>query len=148
MMSAYKPSMVRVRGLIAQDRTLAVLIPEAERLRELNVRFGKAVMPAVARVCRIVALQGTTAVVHCGNGAAASRLRSQTSTVARSLTTAETPVDTLKIKLRADWNLPARAEKAGMGMQAVEAWTELEAQLPEGGLKEAIDRLIHHHQRR
>jgi hypothetical protein len=144
-MSAYKPSLVRVRGLIAQDRTLAMLVPEAERLRTLNQRFGKAVAPAVARVCRIVALQGTTALVHCGNGAAAARLRSQATTVARALATAEQPVETLKIKLRADWNLPARPEKAGMGTQAVTAWAELESQLPEGGLKEAVDRLLHHH---
>jgi len=147
-MSAYKPSLVRVRGLIAQDRSLAVLVPEAERLRGLNLRFGKAVAPAVARVCRVVALQGTTALVHCGNGAAASRLRSQATTVARALSSAELPVESLKIKLRADWNLPPRPEKAGMGTQAVAAWAELEAQLPEGGLKEAVDRLIHHHQGR
>lgn len=147
-MSAYKPSMLRVRGLIAQDRTLAALVPEAERLRELNLRFGKSVTPAVARVCRIVAVEGTTALVHCGNGAAASRLRSQSTTVARSLATAAVPIESLKIKLRADWNLPLRAEKAGMGTQAVQAWAELEAQLPDGGLKDAIDRLIHHHQRR
>lgn len=136
--------MLRVRGLIAQDRTLALLIPEAEQLRELNVRFGKAVTPAVARVCRVVELQGTTALVHCGNGAAASRLRSQTTTLARALATPSVPVETLKIRLRADWNLPPRPEKSGMPDAAVTAWIELEHQLPEGGLKAAVDHLIRH----
>lgn len=145
-MSAYKPSLVRVKGLIAEDRTLAVLLPEAARLQELNRRFAKSVSPAVARVCRIVALQGTIALVHCGNGAAASRLRSQATTVARAVSTSAVAVEGLKIKLRADWNLPARPEKSGMGREAVAAWSELEGRLPEGGLKAAVDRLVRRHQ--
>jgi len=146
--SGFKTALVHVRGLIAQDRTLALLVPEAQRLQELNRRFARAVTPAVARVCRIVALDGTTAIVHCGNGAAASRLRSQSTTVARALSSPDVAVDGLKIKLRADWNLPARPEKAGLGGKALQAWDELEGQLSEGGLKAAVDRLIRHHKTR
>lgn len=146
--SGFKTALVHVRGLIAQDRTLALLVPEAERLQALNRRFLRAVTPAVARVCRIVALQGETAIVHCGNGAAASRLRSQARTVAKALCSPEASVMDLKIKLRADWNLPPRPEKPGLDGKALQAWTELEDQLPEGGLKSAVDRLIHHHKSR
>lgn len=146
--SAYKTALEHVRGLIAQDRTLVLLVPEAQRLQELNRRFARAVTPAVARVCRIVDLEGKTAIVYCGNGAAASRLRSQSTTVARALSTPDAAVDGLKIKLRADWNLPTRPEKAGLGGKALQAWDELEGQLPEGGLKAAVDRLIRHHKTR
>jgi hypothetical protein len=134
--------MMRVRGLIAEDRALAVLLPEVERLRQLEARFRAAVSPALARACRVAAWQDGMALIHCANGAAAARVRSQATTLAKAMSTPAQPVEALKVKLRADWNRPAGREKPGMSRKALDAWGALESNLPEGGLKQSIDRLL------
>jgi len=138
-------SLERVRGVIARERSLALLLPEADRLAELNRRLARALPPAIAAACRVAAVQGSTALVYCGNGAAASRLRSQAKTVAGQLADAATPIDDLKVKLRADWNLTPKPAKPGMAPPALAAWREFDAELPEGALKAAVDRLLAHH---
>lgn len=143
-MSSFKSPLVRLRGLIAAERTLAVLLPEAERMQALNTRFAKSVPAAVARACRVVAVEGASARVYCSNGSAAARLRSSATTVARALNSAEQPVETLTVKVRADWSLPQKPEKPGMARKGLSAWSELENQLPDGELKAAIDHLIRH----
>jgi hypothetical protein len=143
-MSALKSPLVRLRGLIAAERTLAVLLPEAERMQALNTRLAKAVPPAVARACRVVALDGETARIYCSNGSAAARLRSSATRIAGALASADQPVSDLKVKVRADWSLPQKPEKPGMARQGITAWAELEQKLPDGDLKAAIDHLVRH----
>ncbi|MEW5894023.1 MAG: DciA family protein [Pseudomonadota bacterium] len=135
---------VRLRGLLKENAGLAALLPEAERLRELNRRFARAVGPVLARACRVAALQGDAAVVYCGNGAAAARLRAQSATVCRALADGNAPVSELKIKLRADWAQAPRPEKTGMGSQALAAWEALESSVADPELKAAIARLLRH----
>lgn len=137
----------RLRSLLAGERPLAVLLPQARRIVELNRVFARAVPPGVARACRLVALQGDTAVVYCAHGSAAARLRSQTRTLAAALSAAGDPVRVVMVKVRADWAAPERAEKAGMAPAALEAWAELQAALPEGPLKHAVTRLLRHQRR-
>lgn len=137
----------RLRSLLAGERPLAVLLPQARRINALNRAFARAVPPGVARVCRLVALQGDTAVVFCAHGAAAARLRSQVRSLAAALSAAGEPVRVIMVKVRADWAAPERAEKAGMAPAALEAWAELQAALPEGALKNAVARLLRHQRR-
>jgi hypothetical protein len=139
---AYRSSFQPVRTLIGQDRSLAVLLPEAERMRELNGRLARVLPAAVARACQVVAVTRGEALIYCGNGAAASRVRSQAAGVARVLA-----VDSVKVRMQADWARPERPEKAGLGRRALAAWDELEHELPEGDLRAAIDRLLGHHRR-
>lgn len=140
---AYRPSpLQRIRGILRGDPTLAVALPEAERLRELNRRFAGVVPPAVARACRVAAIQGETALIYCANGAAASRVRSQATGVGRALTRPDAPVLAVKVKVRADWTLPEKREKTGLGPAALNAFRELDDTLPEGDLKAAVDALL------
>ncbi len=157
---AYRPSpLQRIRGILRGDPTLAVALPEAERLRELNRRFAGVVPAAVARACRVAAIQGDTALIYCANGAAASRVRSQATGVARALSNrsparprtdsgevseaaAPTDVLTVKVKIRADWTLPEKREKRDIGAAALAAFRDLDAQLPDGDLKAAVDALL------
>jgi len=134
--------MQRVRGILRNDPTLAVALPEAERLRELNRRFAGVVPPAVARACRVAAIQGETALVYCANGAAASRVRSQATGVGRVLTRPDAPVLSVKVKIRADWTLPEKREKTGLGPAALAAFRDLDKALPDGDLKDAVDALL------
>lgn len=140
---AFRPSpLVRVRGLLQADHSLSVALPEAERLVALNRRFAGVVPKAVALACRVAAIQGDTALVFCANGAAASRVRAQAKGVAQALAQAGVPVSTVKVKVRADWSLPERPEKHDMPAAALGAFQELETTLPDGELKEAVERLL------
>ena len=140
---SYRPSsMQSVRGLLRCDPMLSVALPEAQRLTELNRRFAGVVPAAVARACRVAAIQGETALVYCANGAAASRVRSQASGVGRALTRVDAPVLAVKVKVRADWTLPEKHEKKGMGPAALAAFRDLDQTLPEGDLKAAVDALL------
>jgi len=134
----------RLRNLLAGERPFAVLLPQARRISELNRVFTRAVPPGVARVCRLVALQGDTAVVFCAHGSAAARLRSQTRSIAAALSTTGEPVRVIMVKVRVDWSAPEHPQKAGMAPAALEAWAELQASLPEGALKNAVARLLRH----
>ena len=145
---AFKPPLQRIRVLIGQDRGLAALLPEAQRLRELNARLARALPRAVAEACQVAALVDGEVLIMCGNGAAASRVRGTATTLARALTTDRQPVDRLKVRVRADWARPERPEKAGMARGALAAWDELEHELPDGDLKLAVDRLLEHHRKR
>lgn len=138
---------VSIRGLLRQDRTLAVLLPEAERLRQLNRRFAGTVPAAVARACQIVALSDGEAFIQCASGAAANRLRSQSTGIARVLSTETAPVERLRVKVRADWSQPEPREKHGMGSDALAAWDDLDRQLPDSELKDAVERLLGHQRR-
>lgn len=139
--------LVRVRGLLQQDRSLAVLLPEAERLRDLDRRLAQLLPAAVARLCRVASLVDGQLTVQCSNGAAATRLRNVSASVQRALATAGTPVERLRVQVRADWSRPERPEKPGMGRAALAAWDELDRELPDSPLRAAVERLVKHQRR-
>jgi hypothetical protein len=144
---AFRPSpLVRVRGVLQAERTLAVALPEAERLAGLNRRFAGVVPKAVAAACRVAAIQDDTALIYCANGAAASRVRAQAKGVAQALNQALVPagaaVNSVKVKVRADWSQPERPEKHDLPQAALGAFRELEHSLPEGELRDAVERLL------
>lgn len=141
------PSLQRLRGLIRSERALAVLIPEAERLARLDRLMASALPTAIARRSRVMALDGDTLLVHCDNGAVASRVRSQAASLARMLSTETHPVGHLKVKVRADWSVAEKPEKARLGASALSALDTLEDALPEGGLKAALARMIERQRR-
>jgi hypothetical protein len=90
----------------------------------------------------VAAIQGDTALVYCANGSAASRVRAQAQGVARALAQADMPVAAIKVKVRADWSLPEPPEKKDMSAAGLAAFRELEHDLPDGALKDAVERLL------
>lgn len=134
--------MLRVRGLLAAERQFAVALPEAERMARLSHLFASVVPAAVARACSVAAIQGDTALLYCSNGAAASRVRAQAKSIARVLSQVDTPVAVLRVKVRADWAKPEKAEKQDMPKSALHAFQALDDSLREGELKTAIERLL------
>jgi len=134
----------RLRALLAEDRALALLLPEARRLAELNRLFAKAAPAGLARACRVASLTGEVVLIYCGHGAAAARVRSQAKTLARALSVAGRVVREIQVKVRADWAVPDRPVKRGMDAKALVAWQALDRTLPPGGLKEAVAQLLRH----
>jgi len=141
-LSLQPSTLVRLRGLLAAQRQLAVALPEARHMLGLNRSFAGVVPAAVARACSVARLQGETAVVYCGNGAAASRVRAQARGVAQALSRPDAPVTAVRVKVRADWAVPERPEKKGMPAAGLRAFRELDASLPQGALKAAVARLL------
>jgi hypothetical protein len=142
---AIPQSFQRIRKLIGEDHALAVLLPEAERLREFNLRLARALPAVVARSCRVMAVVNGEARVFCNSGAAASRLRSQAKTAAKALTSESCPVDRIKVRVEADWSRSERPAKRGLDRGALNAWDALDRELPDGGLKTAVEILLRHH---
>lgn len=138
-------SLQRLRSLIGQERSLALLIPEAERLREFNQRLVRTLPTAIGQACQVVAVVNGEARIECDSGAAASRLRSLATSTARALSAPASPVDRVRVRVRADWSRTERPEKPGLGQGALQAWNELDRELPSGALKEAVENLIRHH---
>jgi hypothetical protein len=140
-------SLRRLRGLIQDERALAVLMPEAERLARLDRRLAAQLPAALARRCRAMALDGEILLVHCDNGAAAARLRSQATRLAAALSGPNQSIAGLKVKVRADWSVAEKPEKPGLGADALAALDAFESSLPEGGLKRALARMLEHQRR-
>lgn len=113
-------------------------------MASLNRQFAGVVPAAVARACGVAAIQGETAIIFCGNGAAASRVRAQAKGVAKALSRADVPVNNVRVRVRADWTVPERPEKQDMAAAGVQAFRDLDATLPEGDLKAAVERLLAH----
>lgn len=113
-------------------------------MASLNRQFASVVPAAVARSCSVAAIQGETAIVFCGNGAAASRVRAQAKGVAKALSRSDTPVTSVRVKVRADWSVPERPEKQDMSAAGIRAFRDLDAALPDGELKAAVERLLSH----
>ena len=134
-----------IRNVLDRDRNLALLLPAAKRLRELDRRLRRILPAPMARACRIVAVTDGEARITCDNGAAASRVRSLATTVARALSTEAAPVDRLRVRVGAEPARPERPAKPGLGHGALAAWMELDRELPDGGLKQAVDGLLRHH---
>jgi hypothetical protein len=134
--------LIRIRGLLQAEHQFAVALPEAERMFALNRRFASVVPPAVARACQIAMLQGEVAIIFCANGAAASRVRAQSKGIASVLTRADAPVNSIKVKIRADWSVPPPPEKHDIPVAGINAFKALQANLPDGELKSALERLL------
>ena len=134
--------LLRLRGLLRAEPQFAVALPEAEQLFDLNRRFAGIVPAAVARACHIAAVRDEIALIYCANGAAASRVRAQSKGVAAALSRPDAPVGGLKVKIRADWNVPPPPEKHDIPVAGLNAFQALEDSLPAGDLKTALERLI------
>ena len=134
--------LIRLRGLLQAERQFAAALPEAERLRDLNRRFAGVVPKSVARACLVAALRGETAILVCAKGAAASRVRAPATGVARALSRNDAPGLDIKVKVRADWAMPAPPEKHDLPEAALDAFRDLGRHLPEGDLKAAVERLL------
>lgn len=137
----------RIRGLIESERTLAVLLPEAERMAAIDRRLRALLPPRIGPRCRAMSVESGTLVVHCDNAAAASRLRSQAKSLAGALSTPKQPISDLRVRVRADWNRAEKPEKSGLGPEALEALDVFAGQLPDGALRTALTRMLDHQRR-
>lgn len=122
----------------------------ARALLRTQDALDRALPSALTGHVRVMQEENGTLSVACESGAVATRLRQQTPEILASL--GKHGVDACAIRISVNPELRARyappLEKPGMPPKALEGLAHLNAEIEDGPLKEALDRLLRHHRDR
>jgi len=125
------------------------LAVRARALLNTQAALDRALPAALAGHVRVMQLENGLLSLACDSGAVASRLRNQTDAVMASLGKHEIVVTAVRISVNPE--LLARyvhpVEKTGLPPAALDGLAHLTAEIEEGPLKDALDRLLHHHRK-
>ncbi|MBW8328873.1 MAG: DUF721 domain-containing protein [Thiobacillus sp.] len=125
------------------------LAVRARALLSTQAALDRALPAALAGHVRVMQLENGTLSLACDSGAVASRLRQQTDALMAGLGKREVVVTAVRISVNPD--LMARyvhpVEKNGLPPAALEGLAHLNAEIEEGPLKEALNRLLQHHRK-
>ena len=123
---------VRARALLATQAALERSLPAA-----------------LAGHVRVMQLENGTLSLACDSGAVASRLRHQTAALLDKLDQQGVAARSARIsvnpELRARYVHPV--EKTGLPPAALDGLAHLNEEIEPGPLKDALDRLLHHHRK-
>lgn len=135
---------VKVQQCLSAERELAVLLPEARRLLQLEACLA-GVLGRLARQTQIAGVRGETLWLQCANGSVATRLRTQERSILAAMTAAGVVVTAVKLRVRADvaWQPPRI--KAAVSPKGLEALRAFQSGLPkDDALGDAVQRLLAH----
>ena len=123
------------------------LAVRARALLNTQAALERALPAALAGHVRVMQLENGVLSLACDSGAIASRLRHQTDALMASLGKHTIMVSAVRVSVNPD--LLARyvhpVEKTGVPPAALEGLAHLNAEIEDGPLKEALDRLLRHH---
>jgi len=123
------------------------LAVRARSLLATQAALERALPAALSGHVRVMQLENAVLSLACNSGAVASRLRQQSDALMASLGKREIVVTAVKISVNPE--LQARyvhpVEKHGLPAAALDNLAHLNAEIEEGPLKEALDRLLRHH---
>ena len=109
----------------------------------------RALPAALAGHVRVMQLENGVLSLACDSGAVASRLRQQTDALLGQLAKRGVAATSLRVSVNPEL-LPRYThpvEKAGLPSAALDGLAHLNAEIEEGPLKEALDRLLRHHRK-
>ncbi len=119
----------------------------ARALLGTQAALDRALPAALAGHVRVMQLENTVLSLACDSGAGASRLRNQTDALMASLGKLGVMVTSVRISVNPD--LLARyappVDKPGVPAAALDGLAQLNSEIEDGPLKEALDRLLRHH---
>ncbi|MHB1213994.1 MAG: DciA family protein [Thiobacillus sp.] len=125
------------------------LAVRARALLNTQAALTHALSAALAGHVRVMQLENGILSLACDSGAVASRLRQQTDALMAALAKRDIRVETVRISVNPE--LLARyvhpVEKTGVPPAALDGLAHLNAEIEEGPLKEALDRLLRHHRK-
>lgn len=134
--------------LLASQLPQAVAV-RARALLKVQGALERALPAALAGHVRVNQLENGVLSLACDSGAAASRLRQLTDTLIASLGKRGIVVAALRVSVNPE--LLARyvhpVDKAGLPPAALDGLAHLNAEIEDGPLKEALDRLLRHHRK-
>lgn len=125
------------------------LAVRARALLNTQAALDRALPAALAGHVRVMQLENGLLSLACDSGAVASRLRHQTDALMASL--GKHGVDVTAVRVTVNPELLARyvhpVEKTGLPPAALDGLAHLTAEIEEGPLKDALDRLLRHHRK-
>lgn len=125
------------------------LVKRAQALLSAQAELDRALPAALAGHVRVMQLESGTLSLACDSGAVASRLRQQTDALIANLVRRQMAVTAVRISVNPE--LLARyvhpIEKTGVPPAALDELARLNTEIEDGPLKEALGRLLHHHQK-
>jgi len=125
------------------------LVVRAQALLKVQAALERALPAALTGHIRVMQLENGSLSLACDSGAVASRLRHQTDALIGSLGKQGIVVTAIRVSVNPD--LMARythpVEKTGLPPAALDGLAHLNAEIEEGPLKEALDRLLQHHRK-
>jgi hypothetical protein len=123
------------------------LAVRARALLNTQAALDRALPAALAGHVRVMQLENSVLSLACDSGAVAGRLRHQTDALMASLGKHGIVVTAVRVSVNPE--LLARyihpIEKAGLPTAALDGLAHLNAEIEDGPLKEALDRLLRHH---
>jgi len=125
------------------------LVVRAQALLKTQAAIERALPAALSGHVRVMQLENAGLSLACDSGAVASRLRHQTDALIASLGKQGIAVSEVRVSVNPE--LMARythpVEKTGLPSAALEELAHLNAEIEDGPLKEALDRLLRHHRK-
>lgn len=96
---------------------------------------------------RVLQLEDGLLRLACDSGAVASRLRHQSDSLVAEMVRRGVAVSSLRVSVNPELLASAipRADKPGLPAAALDSLAQLDAEIEEGPLKQALDRLLRHH---
>ncbi len=139
-------SAARLAELLARGLPQGVAA-RAQALLRVQAALDRALPAALAGHVRVMQLEQRTLALGCDSGAVASRLRHDSATLIEKLEGLGVGVDHLRVSV--DPGLLARyappVDKPGVPAAALDSLAQLNADIEDGPLKEALGRLLRHH---
>ena len=125
------------------------LAVRARVLLNTQAALERALPAGIAGHVRVMQLESGVLSLACDSGAVASRLRDLTDTLLAKLAGQGIAVDRLRVSVNPEL-LPRYVHpvvKTGLPANALQGLANLNAGMEDGPLKEALDRLLQHHQK-
>ncbi|MEQ1593237.1 MAG: DciA family protein [Thiobacillaceae bacterium] len=133
---------------------LASQLPAALQVRAKQLMRAQAVLdgslpPALAGSVWVAQLENGNLHLACESGAVASRLRNQTRALADTLSQRGLIVDHVRVSVKPELQpiSPPVVNKPGMPASALTSLAQLNTEIEDGPLKQALGRLLSHHKK-
>lgn len=125
------------------------LAVRARALLDAQAALEQALPAALAGHVRVMQLENAVLSLACDSGAVASRLRQQTDALLAGL--GRCGIAAAAVRVSVNPELLARyvhpVEKTGLPPAALDGLAQLNAEIEDGPLKDALDRLLRHHRK-
>lgn len=127
----------------------APLLARAKMLLRAQAAIERCLPPALAGSVWVAQLDKGNLHLACNSGAVATRLRNQTHALATELSQHGLIVDHVRISVEPEFQPrpPIVVHKTGLPNTALTSLAQLNAEIDDGPLKEALSRLLNHHRK-
>ncbi|WP_410499930.1 DciA family protein [Chitinibacter sp. S2-10] len=135
--------------LVEGDYQLKRLVKQLDQLNQLLHIVQSALPPELARVCQGVAWSGSTLLVAVPGSAAATRLRQAEPAMLAALDQAGVHATAIRAKVQValQQGNPMQTKTLKMTEPAKTAFSALQQQIEDPGLKDALANLLRHHRK-